>query len=77
MKRKEFGKKLALNKHTISDLSNGEQENIRGGIYTGTTCPGYCDTDFSCNATECTACLTWWNCSYMVCSTPNNVCVPH
>lgn len=76
MKNKKFNKKLVLNKHTVSDLSVGEQSEVRGGIYTGTTCPGYCDTDLSCGATECTACITWWNCSYMVCTTPYRVCAP-
>ena len=76
MKSKKFTKKLAFNRQTISDLNASEQGNVRGGIYTGYTCPGYCNTDMSCGPTECTACLTNWNCSNIVCSTPYVVCAP-
>lgn len=38
MKTKKFDKKLALNKKTIADLSNGEMGKIQGGN-SGNSCP--------------------------------------
>jgi len=63
MKNKKFNKKLVLNKHTVSDLSAAAQSEVRGGIFSLVTCPGYCDSDQSCAHTDCTACYTWADCS--------------
>ena len=38
MKQKRFGKKLELNKKTITDLGSSEMNDARGGLPTGTTC---------------------------------------
>jgi natural product precursor len=58
MKTKKMSKRLSLNKKTITDLNDSELNSVRGGIDTGYSCPGHCDTIESCGPTQCPACLT-------------------
>ncbi|MCX6579019.1 MAG: class I lanthipeptide [Candidatus Aminicenantes bacterium] len=53
MKTKKFDKKLALNKKTIADLSNGEMGKIQGGGYD--TALSHC---LACMETNYSRCLT-------------------
>ncbi len=45
MRTKKFGKKLALKKTTVADLSNLEMRDVRGGGDTHRYCP---DTEYPC-----------------------------
>jgi hypothetical protein len=59
MKLKHFNKKLVLKKNTIANLSEAEQQNVRGG--TGSfTCPWdwLCNSYMPCGETEISECWT-------------------
>ena len=68
MKTKHFNKKLELNKHTVSHLNDGELSGVRGGVATGYTCVGYCNTVMSCGPTQCAACITEMMCTGLSCN---------
>jgi hypothetical protein len=56
MKSKKFEKKLALNKKTIADLSNGQLKQVKGGCMSAgeTSCQTYtCFTDGCCLSDWC------------------------
>jgi hypothetical protein len=58
MKIKKFGKKLVLNKETVTDLNGNSMDKVNGGIKTGITCGRLCDTvNWSCEETMCGTCF--------------------
>lgn len=57
MKGKKLGKRLTLNKKTITDLNDRSMGKVNGGNKTGITCGIFCNTvDFSCEVTMCGTC---------------------
>ena len=55
MKKKDFNKKLALNKKTIADLGNTEMNDVKGGADTDFPC--IVETDILCTRdTRCPTC---------------------
>ncbi len=71
MKIKKFGKKLVLNKETVTDLNTGAMNHVNGGNKTGITCGRLCDTVLlTCDATLCVTC------GETQCGTCFNTCPP-
>ncbi len=67
MRTKKFGKKLALKKTTVADLSNLEMRDVRGGAITHRYCP---DTEYPCDS--CDNCSGSPSCQTIILScTPN------
>ena len=52
--KKRIGKKLSINKETVSNLNNREMSNVKGG-YATATCPGWgvCDSEEALCTTGC------------------------
>jgi len=46
MKQKRFDKRLVLNKKTVSNLTENQMEQVKGGVYK--TDPDFCRTDLTC-----------------------------
>jgi len=58
MKKKNFNKKLVLNKETVAHLETQEMDNLRGGTYNPVVCltppiTNYITVEFSCYETLC------------------------
>lgn len=46
--KKNIKKNLSISKVTITDLTPVEQEEVKGGWFTCTCPPPWCDTDYNC-----------------------------
>lgn len=69
MKKKDFSKKLTLNKNTVNNLNSNDQQAVNGGNKTGITCFRTCDSlgGFSCAETECQCYTEQLSCVYTDC----------
>ena len=69
MKKRDFSKKLSLNKNTVNNLDSIDQKAVNGGVKTDITCFRTCDSlgGMSCEATECLCPTDKLSCVYTAC----------